>query len=446
MRILILGGGKVGAAVAEFLCTHRHEVTVIEKDSDKAKQLDDNIDANVIHGCASHADVLFQADATAAEICLAVTENDETNLIGASLAKAMGVRRVAARVYSPSIRDTSTIDYKMLYNIDRLLSIEMLTASEFAREIRTTGDLMIEHFAGGEVEMQEILIFNEPPEESRKPLCELKFPQDVRVGIIRRQNEVRIASASDIIQQGDRITLIGISDKIEQTKQRFQGVSPKPKKILIGGGGETGFQLASILRNRRHYVTILEKNEERCGYLSEHLRGCTVLHGDATNRNLLQTERAQNYDAFIACTGQDEENIIAALEVKEYRDTIRTMVLVNRPDYHLLTDKLRIDKTIIPANVIAKQVMGFLNTGSIVFRNRELFGGAVDVVELEVQENAPITKDILRNVKIPKGSLLAAVNRSGFVQVPNADFQFRKGDYVVALVQPEMSTEIVKLF
>lgn len=446
MQVLVLGGGSVGRTIAGILCDHRHDVTVVEKDPDRARQIDDMLDAGVVIGSASHADVLFQADVTSAEICLAVTGSDETNFVGASIAKSMGVRRVAAHIYDRSVRDTSTIDYQKHFGIDRLMSIEALTAAEFAREIRTTGDLMIEHFANGEVELQEILIFDEPPTAMCKPLAELRFPPDVRVGVIRRGIEAKIATASDIIQQGDRIALIGARDKIEDTKKRFQAVSAKPKRILIGGGGEIGLHLAEILQGRRHHVTVMEVDRDRCDFLANHLPGCTVIHGDATNRSLLQKERIRSFNCFVACTGGDEDNIIAALEVKEYNEEIRTMVLINRPDYGMLTEKLKIDKAIVPANVIARQILGFLNTGAILFRNTQLFGHAIDIVELEVRNGAPITQDTLRNVPLPQRSLIGAVIRTGFVQVPGADFRFFPGDHVVALVQPEVLNELIKVF
>ncbi|MDR0869440.1 MAG: Trk system potassium transporter TrkA [Planctomycetaceae bacterium] len=445
MRILVLGGGKVGATIAEILCDHKHDVTVIEKDAETARKLDDALDVSVITGSATHADVLFQA-AASAEICLAVTESDEVNLVAASLAKTLGVRRTAAHVYARSIRDTSTVDYQQHFGIDRLLSIESLTAAEFAREIRTTGDLMIEHFANGEVEMQEILIFDDPPPAMQKPLCELKFPPDVRAGVIRRGSEAIIAGAKDVIRRGDRLTLIGAADKIETVKQKFQAVSAKPKRVLIGGGGETGVQLARILQNRRHNVTIMDVDRTRCEYLANQLPNCTVIHGDATNRSMLQNEQIQKFDCFAACTGEDEENIISALEVKEYNAQLRTMVLINRQDYSILTEKLKIDKAIIPPKVIANQVLGFLNKGAVVFRNTQLFNRQVEVVELEVQEGAEVTKDALRNIKLPPGVLFGAVIHNGCVEVPGADFRFKSGDFAVALIMPGILGDLIRIF
>ncbi len=443
MKVLILGGGRLGLTIASFLCDQRHDVTIVEIDLARSRYVDDLLDARVIHGNAAHAEVLFQAEVSATDLCLAVTGRDEVNLLGASIAKVMGVRRTAAHVYAGSIQNGHTIDYRKQFGVDRFLNVETLTAVELAREIRATGDLMIEHFASGEVELQEVLFFNDPPPAMQKPLCELHFPSDVRVGVIRRGNVTKIATAQDVIQQGDHISLIGVRETLEKMKSQLQGKSAQPKKILIGGGGEIGFHLAQILQQRRHSVSILEKDQHRCDSLANRLPGCTVLHGDVTSRSTLQNEQIRSYDCFVACTGADEANIVSALEAKEFKPDLRTIVLVNRPDYGMITDKLKIDVTVIPSQVIANQVMGLLNTAPVIFRNTKLFQHTVDVVELVVRENAPITQDVLRNVKLPAGSLLATVSRGDFVQVPSANFQFKPGDYAVALVQNGALPELI---
>ena len=446
MRIMILGGGVLGGAIAKILCDRRHDVTIVEKNPDVARQLDDGLDAAVVVGSGTHANTLFAAGVTSTEICLAVTGNDEANLVGTSLAKAMGVRRCVAHVFAPSLRDTSTFDYSRHFNIDRVMSIESLTAAEIAGEIRETGDWKIEHFANGEIELQEVTIFREPPPELRKPLAELRFPPEVRVATIRRGSETKIATASDCITAGDRVSLIGVREEIERVKKKFQAGSVKKQRVLIGGGGETGFQLALLLETRGYSVTVMEIDRSRCDFLSTRLPRSTIIHGDATSRNDIYNEQIEDLDTFVACTGGGEANIISALEVRTYNPKIQTMILSDRANYRDLALRVGIDKAFVPAHVLARQVLGFLNAGAIVYRNTQLFPRVVDVLELCVPDGAAITKEKLRNVKLPPRCLFGAVIRDGFVQVPSADFQFRSGDDVVALVQPDQLNELVKLF
>ena len=446
MRIMILGGGTLGGAIAKILCDERHDVTIIERDPDVAKRLDDGLDASVVIGSATHAGMLFSADVTSAEICLAVTGSDEANLVGASLAKAMGVRRSVAHVFAPSLRDTNTFEYRKHFGIDRLISLKSLTAAEIAAEIRETDDWKIEHFAGGEIELQEVTIFKDPPPELRKPLSELRFPSEVRVATIRRGADTHIATASDCIMAGDRVSLIGVREEIERVKKKFQAGSAKKQRVLIGGGGDTGFQLARLLETRGYSVTVMEVNRTRCDFLSSRLLRSTVVHGDVTNRNDVYDEQAEGLDTFVACTGNGAANIIAALEVKTYHPGIQTMISTDRSNYRDLALRVGIDKAFVPPVVMARQILGFLNAGAVVFRNTQLFPRAADVLELCVPDGAAITRSKLRNVSLPPRCLFGAVVRDGFVQVPNADFQFRPGDDLVAFVPPDRLNELLKLF
>ncbi|MGL4593587.1 MAG: Trk system potassium transporter TrkA [Thermoguttaceae bacterium] len=459
MRVLILGGGRIGETIAKILITQRHDVILVEKDAARAKELDELLDANVVCGSASHADELFRIQASACEICFAVTGSDETNLVAASIVKSMGVRRVAAHIHSPSIRDTSTIDYQRHFGLDRILSIEALTAAEFANRVcadekskdgsdpdKQHDKLALEYFVGSDIELQEFVISKDIPASQQKPLSELQLPSDVRIGLIRRGSDVCIAGAQDIIQPGDRVTLIGEREQVENVKSRFRAISPKSLRIMIAGGGDTGSQIAEILCHRGHSVSILDIDRKRCEYLAEHLPKCTVIHADATNRTVLQSEQISQIDYFISCTGQDEENIIAALEAREYKSDLKTMVLSTRSDYFLLTSKLKIDETIVPASVIGSQVLGFLNSGPVLFRNKQLFNSTIDIVELEVREESAITKAALKDIQLPVRTLFGVVIRNGCVHVPSAKSQLHSGDVVVAFVQPESLPELVRLF
>jgi trk system potassium uptake protein TrkA len=245
---------------------------------------------------------------------------------------------------------------------------------------------------------------------------------------------------------GDRVSLIGVREEIENVKKKFRAGSARKQRVLIGGGGETGFQLALLLETRGYSVTVMEVNRTRCDFLSNRLPHSTIIHGDTTNRNDIYNEQIENLDTFVACTGSGESNIISALEVKTHNPKIQTMILSDRPNYRELALRIGIDKAFVPAIVMARQVLGFLNTGAIIFRNTQLFPRAVDVLELNVPDGAAITKDKLRNVKLPPRCLFGAVIRDGSVQVPSADFQFHPGDDVVALVQPDLLNELIKLF
>ena len=206
MNIVILGAGTVGASIAEQLCIAHHEVTVVDISADRVRSLNEKYDVRAITGSASQSSILFQAGMVGADLCLAVTGVDEVNLVAASMAKAMGARRSVARVYGSVFRDLSTFDYRQHFGIDRLLSLEHLTAMELARSIRNPSSVVLEQFARGGLEVQELII-GRPGKVTAGPIREIAFPPNVRLGTVQRANRMWIASADDQLEVGDHVTV-----------------------------------------------------------------------------------------------------------------------------------------------------------------------------------------------------------------------------------------------
>ncbi len=444
MRIVILGAGTVGTSIAELLCQHRHNVTVVDRDPADTRRVDDELDVRVVTGSASQSSVLFQAGVMGADLCLAVTGDDEVNLVAASMAKSMGARRTMARVYSPVFRDLSTFDYQRHFRIDRLLSLEHLSAVDLARGIRHPGALMVENFARGELEMHEFAVAAETAAVG-VPLKEVKLPKGVRIGSILRGGKMWIAGAADRLALGDRITLVGTPEDVDEVKELFAIEPPAKQGIVIAGGGETGYHLARLLEGRRFAVVLLEMDRDRCDFLAAHLRQATVVCIDFRRRVNLEEERVGSADVFVACTGDDENNIMACVEARELG--ARTcMAIVGRPDYANVVGKLGIDHVVSPREVIARQVLGFLNTGPVVSRLPLAPGGNIDIFEIEVVEGVPATEHVLAQVDLPPQCLIAALIRESYVQVPGADDRLEPGDTVVALADRSAVDNMVQAF
>lgn len=444
MRVLVLGGGDVGGSVARLLCEQQREVTVVERDPERAAWLDDELDARVLCGGASQAGLLFQAGATTADVCLALTGDDETNILAGSVAKAMGARRASARVYSPFYRDVDAFDYRRHFGLDRLLDVEFLTAMELARRIREPGAMLIEHFIGGELEMQDVLIAKASAATGR-PLADLRLPSEVRVAAINREGAVSIASAGDRVEVGDRVTLLGERAQVENVKKLFQTQSVVKRNVVVAGGGETGLSVAAVLEKRNYNVKILDSRRERCEFLARRLKKTTVVFGDARRRDVLAEQRVGNADVFIACAGGDEDNIMACVEARELGAKFLAAV-VDQPDYANVVGKLGIDEVVSPYEVIGRQVEGLMHTGALVFQNSRLLAGSIDVLELEVEADSPATRLPLKDLGLPKPSLIAAVIRENAVLAPNATFVFRPGDAVLALCDARIVAKFVSTF
>ncbi len=444
MRIVIMGAGMVGSSIANQLCEEGHSITVVDDDPEKTRQVNEELDVRVVTGSAAQSSVLFQADILGADLGLAVTGNDEVNMIAASMAKAMGARRTIARVYAPVFRDLSTFDYQRHFGIDRLLSIEHLSAMELAREIRHPGAVAVENFARGELEMQELSVLQATSAVGR-PLRDLAFPAGVRLASIFRNGKMTIAGAEDKVAIGDRITLIGTRDDIDDVRKIFQDRAPPKQGIVIAGGGETGYHLARVLESRRFSVLVMEKDRERCEYLASHLKHATVVNADAQRRASLEEERIGSADVFVGCTGEDEDSIMACVEAREL-GAATIMCVVSRPDYANVVSKLGIDHAVSPRIVVARQILGFLNTGVVISRTPLAGEGGIEILEIEVVEGAPATEHVLAKLDLPPQCLIGAVIRENYVVVPGADERFVPGDTVVAMVGQSAFEQTLKTF
>lgn len=443
MRVVVLGAGTVGTWIADLLCRNRHSVTVVDSVPAHTKRINTELDVRVVTGSASASSVLFQADVIGADLCLAVTGSDEVNIVAASMAKALGARRVIARVYGRVFRDLSTFDYQRHFNIDRLLSLEHLSALKLAQGIRSPGSLAVETLAGGQLEVQEVLI------ESKSALAgkrvrDLKFSKGIRLCSIARGEVIWIAGADDTLEANDVVTLIGRRADVDDFQDRFQSRHSSLKDIVIVGGGETGCHLAECLKGRRYRVMLIEQDRAQCEFLAKNLPHVTVVEADAGRRAVLEEERVGSADVFAACLGDDENNIMACVGAKALGAKCM-MSVVDRPDYANVVEKLGIDVTVSPREVMAQQILAFLNAGPLLSRT-SIAEGQVGIYEIEVTEGVPITEHDLANTKLPPKSLIAAVMNKDQVRVPGADDRLVPGDTAIALVDDASVAEVFGLF
>ncbi len=443
MNIVVLGAGTVGTSIADLLCQHRHSVTVVDQNPVKTQEVNERLDVRAITGAASQSSVLFQAGVPGCDLCLSVTGNDEVNLIAASMAKAMGAARTMARVYAPVYRDLSTFDYHRHFHVDRLLSLEHLSAMELAHDIRHGGTVAMESFARGELEVDEFEV-SDNASAVDKQIKELGMPKGLRIASISRDGRTTLALADDQLAAGDRITLIGTGEEIDGVKDMFQTRSTPKRDVVIAGGGETGYHLALALEHGRFGVVLMERDIARCEYLAANLKKTTVVHSDATYRDQLEEERVGTADVFVACTGDDEDNIMSCVTAKEI-GAKQILSIVGRPDYAEVVGKLGIDQAVSPREVVARQVLGLLHKGAVISRT-SLGSGGLNVFEIEVLEGAPITEHVLANVQLPPQCLIAVVVQEDFVRVPGADDRLRPGNTVIALIDDSAVDESLAMF
>jgi len=253
------------------------------------------------------------------------------------------------------------------------------------------------------------------------------------VGVISRGDKVFIAGPEDAVAVNDRIALVGKREDIDAVKSLFQTEPPRRQGVVIAGGGETGFHLARLLEGPRFNVVLMESDHERCEFLASHLREVTVVCCDVRSRAALEEERVGSADFFVACTGDDENNILACVEAKEL-GAQKVAAVVARSDYRYILTKLGVDHVTTPPDVVRSEVEAHLTTGVVIAKKPFAPGSKVLVMELEVLPNTLITQHVLARVGLPRQCLIAALIREDFAILPGADDRIKPGDTVVALV------------
>ena len=443
MNIVILGAGTVGSSIAEQLCSSNHSVTLVDRDPDRVRSINEKYDVRALTGSASQSSVLFQAGMVAADLCLAVTGVDEVNIVAASMARKMGARRTVARVYGSVFRDLSTFDYQQHFGIDRLLSLEHLTAMELARCIRNPGSVVVEQFARGGLEVQELII-GQPGKVTQGPIRTIQFPANARLGTIQRANRMWIASAEDQLEVGDRVTIFSRPEHIDPIRTLFSIEKTLPKRVVIAGGGETGLHLARMLERETFKVMLIERDKDRCQVLAGLLENTSVVHDDATVREVLEEERVESADFFVACTGDDESNMMLGVGAKDI-GAKKVLAVIGRPDYGRITERIGIDVAVSKREAMSKQINAFLNEGNLLSRAK-LPGGLISVLELEVAEGAAGTIAPLADVGLPDRCLVAAIIRQDTVQVPGAKDQIVAGDVAILIAEDDVIDSAVSFF
>ena len=443
MNIVVLGAGTVGTSIAELLCQAEHSVTVLDPDPARVQAINDQLDVRAILGSGSQSSALFQAGINSAEICFAVSGNDEVNIVGASMAKAMGVRRSVARVFSPVFRDMSTFDYQQHFNIDRMLSLEYLTAMELARDIRDPGSVVLEQFSRGGLKVQEFELTTECQATSQT-VRNLNLTSHIRFGTIHRENKMWIASADDQLRVGDRVTVFCHPDESRHLTKIFKLGQTSAKRIVIAGGGETGFQLARTMEREGFRVLLLESDEERARILANQLSTTKVIHCDATIADNLEEERVGNADYFVACTGKDENNLILCVQAHDL-GAKKVMATISSPAYTPMVNRLDIDGAVSHKEVMANQLLSFLNTGAVV-RRAKLPGGLINILEIEAMADSPATNSTLATLGLPERCLVVAIMKNEQIRIPVATDRIPPNSDVILLAEDDVVDAAVSKF
>lgn len=442
MRIIIVGAGEVGYQIAKFLSLEPLDVVVIDKDRNKLKRIIEEIDVAAVEGEGGDPSTLKEAEADRADILLAVTDKDETNMIACLLAKVFNIPRKIARIRNPEYFKNERLLSRENLDIDPAINPELELAKAIIRLLELPFATDVEEFEGGLVKVIGFKV----PEESPligKSLRRLGASMNKKflIGIILREDKTIIPSGSDVIRKGDIIYVPVKKAEVEDTIALL-GVLAKPaKKIMLLGGGRVGYYISSAIELKAD-VKIIEKEEERCKYLSKNLKRALVLHGDGTEQKILLEENIGDMDAFVAVSNNDELNIMVSLLAKKL-GVKKTIAIVNKTDYILLAHSLGLQAVLSQRLITASTILRYVRRGDILSLTA-IAEAKAEIIEGRIGKTSPLIGKTL-DIAQPKASIIGAIIRNEEVIIPSGSDRIIEGDKLIIFTLRESINEVEKI-
>ena len=439
MKILIVGLGKIGYAIAQQLEGENHDLTLVDASVEALSRAENSIDAMFVTGNGAGVSTLIQAGVRETDLVIAVTENDEVNLICCLMAKKLGAKRTVARVRNPEyFREAAVLRREI--GLDMTINPEYAAAQEVARILRVPAAFSVESFARGLVELIGIQIMEG---DGMAGNTLLDFNRRTAVNTLvcaaKRGQEVIVPNGSFIPQPGDLAYVIGSPMATTRVlKAMGRNVSPV-RHVSLLGGGRIALYLAWALENTGAQLTIVERDGERCLDLAEKLPKATIIQGDGTDHELLDTEGIFDCDAFVPLTGRDEENLLMALSA-QHAGVKKVLPKMSRPNYMELLRQLGLETVVSPkditANYISSYVRGLANSqGSAVESLHKILDGAMEAVEFTATAATHFLDTPLKDLHFKHGLLVAAIVHDNKVEIPGGHSQIHSGDRVIVVAR-----------
>jgi trk system potassium uptake protein TrkA len=446
MKIIIVGAGEIGRHMALRLSREAHSIVVIEAREKVAAELDGKIDARVLRGDGTSINMLLEAGVAEAELVMALTSDNNVNLVASSMAKALGAKTAIARVHPGLQREEWLLDLRQHFGIDYIFSSELLAAVELSKFVRNPESLVVEEIARGHIELQQVKISTDS-DTSGKRLRELEFPPRVRVGAILRGEAQIVPTADEVLEAGDVVTLFGEPKRLHDmvVRLRHGGGKEEAQRVVIFGGGEYGFSLAQTLEAWNCRVRVFDADPKRCAELTDLLANTTVLNADATSLEELREENIGDVDFFVAATGGDEDNVMTCLQAHSL-GARHCLTLIHRADYAdaimSFGKPLGIMAAVSPREATWRDLTRFVTSDSYHLVKKLEAG---ELIEASVGESSKVAGKAVRDVKWPKGCVLVALLHGIRAIVPAADDVIEGGDNLYAVVSPKALRSFVKL-
>ncbi len=444
MRIIIVGAGEVGFHIAKKLSSENKDVVLVEMNEERVRRVQQVLDVQVIHGKGSSPSVLRRAGLEAAEIVIAVTDSDETNIVACLIAQTMSKNIIrVGRIRDPEYRGASGLIGQSFLHIDLVISPEEEVSKTLSLLADTPGTSDVLEFADGRVKLLGIKVDRGNPMAGKR-LMEVssRDGEKILVAAIYRKENVIVPRGDTRIKEGDTLFIVTLPGAVRQVLKLFGKQHEHTRRVLVSGGGRMGECVARRLASRGIGTKIIEGNRARCEQLAEGLDKVVVLHGEGTDQRLLSEEGVRDVDMFISAAEDEEENVLTALLAKRL-GAKRVVSLVDTTEYIPLASTIGVDVVLSPMLAAVSAILQFIRQGKVLSVST-LREELVEAIEFIAMETSEIVGKPLRKLSIPKGALVGSIVRDKEVIIPHGDTVIEAGDRVLLFARPELIPKMEK--
>ncbi|MCA9400113.1 MAG: Trk system potassium transporter TrkA [Candidatus Omnitrophica bacterium] len=446
MKLVIVGAGQIGANLADALSKEKNDVYLVESSEDVAREVSDKLDVKVIIGNGSDPQTLLKAQVQNADMVLAVTTSDETNLIVCSIAASFGAVRKIARIRNTSL--SKLVEEKGFehFHIDNIINPELVAAQSIVRTLQTPGASDVADFADGRILLRGFDV----PEHS--PLCGMKigdlreedFPWPFLIVSILRADTVMIPKGDAVIEANDKIYVLLPKHSLVEFLTFIDPDIKMPKKVIVYGatniGQEVARNIGAIVKN----VILLDENRESAENVAESLENIRVIHGSAAESQMLTESGVEAADVFIATSNSDHSNLISAVLAKKMGAKI-AIIITQQSDYIAISDSLGIDSIINPHHLAVEQILHLVR-GKGISSVSKLLECDAEALEFIPEEGSLVTQDILKNIRFPKNSIIGAVSSGDEINLADGNTKIKPGDHVIVFCENKAVKKLQELF
>ena len=452
MNIIICGAGRVGYTIAKLLSEQDHSITVIDQSSEDIQKINDDLDVKSIVGKATYPSVLEKANAEDADMIIAVTRNDEINMLICQI--AFSIFKIGKKIARIRSQDYLNPKFSLVYNkenlpIDVIISPEVEIAKSIQRKLEAPGAIDNVPFANNKIRLLEIDV------NEKCPLINIelnkitkKFPKlEANILGVVRDEKFIVLKKNDVLKLNDQAYVIINSSQMQLTLDAFGHNEKISNKFLIIGGGNIGFNLAKNLETSHESarIKIIEKNKERAEYIANELNNSLVINGNGLEEDVLKEANIDDSETVLALTNDDEDNLMVSVLVEKFSKDKRTMALINKPNYSILQSSLKIDDLIDPRMNTVSSILKHVHKGTIETAY-SISNGDYEVIEAEIIDSSELIDKELKNSNLPENIRIGAVLRKNDIIIPSSKFIFKKKDIVVFLAKRDQLPIVENLF